>query len=485
MVEIGKLIPLIEGLCTSASEVTEESHRLVIRGEQLRPDQAALLVDIGKELAVVVPDEQPVMRVGGESVALNELEGDDSYLNVGWQFILAKARVSSLLRARSDETTVLFFSENRLCRWLEGIDPLTVQDGYAPDFSNPTTIRVVGLAEPFGGPLLWVLPVDMAAPDASQESGLPDSAETHGLVHVVSTGTSLRIAPRGWALTWGGLDSRSAKAFARLGCIVLGACLVHEIKRGDDHSLMVTIRGGRTHKLALWNSNSTLKWCELMKQLVEAVIWLYAERAETRLRLMTERLALDLNDGECWLACLQRHLPAALRQARDSYGFVILERKDAYFKEMRELMKDMKSQADLYAVKVRDLVSSLVRDTLGVLVFIAFSFVGKFDHQRLYQLLDSGELALFLKVLTAYLVVSFIVQIAAHWRDDQLSRSESENWLNVLQNYTGSQDKMDHFLAPLARRRTTLHVAMIISGVFYGVLALLVLNLPLVVKGML
>lgn len=485
MSEIGDLILLIQRLCASVSDVTEESFRLDVCGDQLRPDQVALLVEIGKKLASVVPSEDPVLRIASESVALNELEADDSYLNSDWRFIVAKTRIAALLQARADETTVLFFSEHGLCRWLENFDPLTIAEGYDPDFSRPTTIRVAGLTQSFGGPLLWVLPVDADPLASSQENGLPESSEVHGLIHVVSTGMSLRIAPRGWALTWGDFGTPCVRALARLSCIVLGACLVHEIKRGDDRVLTVTIRGGKTHKLALWNSNSVLNWPELMKQLVEAVTWVYAERAETRLRLIMDRLALDLNDGECLLACLQQHLVTALRQARDSYGFVILERKDAYFKEMRELMKDMKSQADLYAGKVRDLVSSLVRDTLGVLVFIAFSFVGKFDQQRLQQLLDSSELALFLKVLTAYLVLSLILQLTAHWRDDQLSRSESANWLNVLQNYTGSQDKEDRFLAPLARRRTTLHVAMGISGAFYVLMALLIWNLPLVVKGML
>lgn len=485
MLEVGNLIRLILRLGESASEVFEESHRLVISGKHLRPNQVELLVEIGNKLEVVVPGEQPVMRIGVESVALDELEGDDSYLNASWQFIVAKTRVAALLRVRADESTVLFVSEQGLCRWLEDIDPMAIQDGYSPDFSKPTTIRVFGLENPFGGPFLWVLPVDLTTHPAPQGTGLPASAEIHGLVHVVTTGTSLQIAPRGWALTWGDLGAPSAKVFSRLGCIVLSACLVHEIKRSDDQALTVTIRGGKTHKLALWNINSVLNWSDLMKMFVETVTWVYAERAETRLRLIMDRLALDLNDSACWLACLQQHLVVALNQARDSYGFVILERKDAYFKEMRELMKDMKSQADLYANKVRDLVTSLVRDTLGVLVFIAFSFVGKFDQSRLDQLLDSRELALFLKVLTAYLVLSLILQVATHWRDDQLSRNESENWLNILQNYTGSQDKKDRFLAPLARRRLTLFVAMGFSGVFYAVLALVVWNLPLVVKGML
>ena len=484
MTELGNLILLLQHLCASASDVAEEGFRVDVSGDLLSHEQAILLVSIGKLLSSVVPEEQPVLRINNETIPLPALEADDSYLNNPWRFILAKTRIAALLPARIEENTVLFLSEQGFCGWLEVLDPLSIEGGYNPDFSRTTTIRVAGLKESFGGPELWVLPVDAGLPPEPSESGLPDSVEIHGLVHVVSTSGNLRINPRGWALTWGSFDTPCAKELARLSCIVLSCCLVHEIKRDDDQSLSITIRGGKTHKLPLWNTNSVLNWLPLMTQLLEAVKWVYSERAETRLRLIMDRLALDLNNGECLLASLQQYLAFALRQARDSYGFVILERKDAYFKEMRELMKDMKSQADLYAGKVRDLVSSLVRDTLGVVVFLAFSFVGKFDQQHLHDLLDSNELGLFLKVLAVYLFLSLVLQLVAHLRDDHLSRVEGENWVHVLQNYTGSEDKKERFLAPLAQRRATLHFAMGISAVFYAILALSVWNLPLLVKGM-
>lgn len=67
------------------------------------------------------------------------------------------------------------------------------------------------------------------------------------------------------------------------------------------------------------------------------------------------------------------------------------------YNEMRELMKDMKAQADLFAAKVRDLVASLTRDILGILVFIGFSFIGKFDLKDLESLLLSNALSLVVK----------------------------------------------------------------------------------------
>src|SRR5690606_14845571 len=111
-----------------------------------------------------------------------------------------------------------------------------------------------------------------------------------------------------------------------------------------------------------------------------------------RLKLLLDRLTLDLGTRSCYIESLHTHLAPALRQAQDSYGFVILDRKDAYVKEMREIMKDMKSQADLYAEKTRAITNALIRDFLGVLFIIALSFMGKFDRTNLHALLASHEL---------------------------------------------------------------------------------------------
>lgn len=65
----------------------------------------------------------------------------------------------------------------------------------------------------------------------------------------------------------------------------------------------------------------------------------------------------------------------------------MFERMDAYHKEMREFIKDMNSQADLYAAKVRDI--------LGLLVLVDFSFIAKFDPTKPQELNSSQAFKLF------------------------------------------------------------------------------------------
>jgi hypothetical protein len=195
-----------------------------------------------------------------------------------------------------------------------------------------------------------------------------------------------------------------------------------------------------------------------------------------------DRLSIDIEHGQTLLAGAEKYLAVALQQARDSYNFVILDRKDAYHKEVRELMKDMKSQADLYATKVRDLVNSLTRDILSVLVFIGFSFIGKFDQRNINALLESTELSLLVKFLAGYLVLSCVLQFSSHLRDANLAYQESLTWLDVLQHYSSRSDKQDRFLTPIDRRRVTLFVAMWIVGATYATLVLITWNLPFVIE---
>lgn len=145
-------------------------------------------------------------------------------------------------------------------------------------------------------------------------------------------------------------------------------------------------------------------------------------------------------------------------------------------------MKDMKSQADLYASKVRDLVSSLTRDILSVLVFIGFSFIGKFDQRNIHALLESTELSLLVKFLAGYLLLSCVLQFISHLRDASLAYEESRTWLDVLQHYSSRSDKQDRFLTPIDRRRVTLFVAMGIIGLIYAILILVTWNLPFTVE---
>lgn len=478
---IRELLSSIDELQTSGAEALEESFRLIIKGENLTEVQEHAIRVVMERLESVMPDCSPILQFDEDSSQVDDFLDGSSMLGSSWSIVLPKSPFAAQWRAGDERQILFFFSEMGLFNWLESLNPFVKSSSFDPDFDKPVTIRVLGLNKAFGGPSLCVLPLEDSPPElTTSQMPLPSSADVHAIVHATSSGPNVQISPNGWALTWGALESKAAQPLLRLGCLVLAASLTNEIRYGDT-GVSVKIRGAKQYSLNLWDTNVSLRWAELHKRLVRAVAWVYSERPETRLKLLMDRLTLDLNHGECLLACLYRHLDFALGQAEDSYNFVILDRKDAYYKEMREIMKDMKAQSDYYATKTRDMIGALSRDFLGVLVFLAFSFIGKFDPTKLEGLLSSQELTIFLRFLAGYLTISFFLQLTSLIRDDDLTNRESLRWLEVLRNYTSSQDSIDYFLRPLASRRRTLHHAMYISGILYGSLAITVWHLPKIV----
>ncbi|SDW07395.1 hypothetical protein [Thiocapsa roseopersicina] len=471
------LLESVNDLAVFASAVIEEARRITLEGHSRVPEIGLRITRV-IDAAVALGVDGPVVLIDEVSVVRDDLT--DALEDGGtWRIVLAKTPLAAKLRARNDEDTVLFFSLEGFHEWWATLDPFAHPSGAEPDFCRPTTIRVHGLTEGIGGPYLWVLPLEAIAPALSLYS-IPSSLDVQRLIHLSTTDSSLRICPDGFALTWGVRDCAVLVPLMRISALVLSACLVQELRFvGGEYK--IALRGAKHISLSLAQPMENVT-CITLKSLVEAVIWVYEERPETRLRLIMDRLSIDSDPGDTFLASLANNLTEALRQARDSYAFVILERKDAYYKEMRELMKDMKSQADLYAAKVRDLVASLTRDILGVLFFIGFSFIGKFDQKNLMTLLGSEELSLLLKFLAGYLVLSCALQIVANWRDAKLSYAESESWLEVLQNYTSRKERRESFLRLLQKRRITLLVAMWIVCVVYGFLSIVIWNLPSFVR---
>jgi hypothetical protein len=476
MTAIADLLNTTLQLRGHATQFIDESFRLTAEGESLSGTVKAILQQIDA-LAAQLGIDPPTVMISGEAVNTAEL-ASDTFDDEPWRLVFGKSPLAQKMYARDDENTLLFFTAEGFHQWVGRIDPFQYPGGNDPDLARPTTIRVNGLTAAFGGPLLWVLPPAAVTP-VVPASRLPDQSDVHGLIHTNAV-KPLRVCPSAYALTWGELGSPEARPLVRLSACVLAACLVQELKHADN-GYEATLRGTKRLLLPLYDGEQAVS-AEALLQLAEAVCWVYEERPETRLRLVMDRLSIDIEHGQTLLSGVEKYLSVALQQARDSYTFVILDRKDAYHKEVRELMKDMKSQADLYAAKVRDLVNALTRDVLGVLVLIGFSFIGKFDQKNLQALLESAELSLLAKFLAGYLVLSCALQFSSHLRDADLAYKESKTWLDVLQHYSSQADKEDRFLSPIDRRRITLYFAFGIVGFIYACLVLITWNLPFVIK---
>lgn len=477
---IAKILYQLNILIEASTRVDEQSYRITIEGNSLDTDLIQVIKNI-IQLSIELELERPNVIINEDSVNFQEEDDESLFLDQPWRLILAKTSIAKQLKARENESTFLFISLNGFQKWLKNIDPFVKNSNFDPDFSVPVTFRVQGLKISFGGPMLWVLPIGAESPRII-ESSLPESSDVRGLIHI-NTDRAVNIYPNGFALTWGNVDAPEAKHLRYLSAMVLSVCLSQELKHiGGD--LKVTLKGAKRIVLPLTDSTE-IPSSTFLESLVEAVRWVYAEKPETRLKLLMDRLSIDIQTDQTFLKGMECFLNDAIHQAKDSYDFVILDRKDAYYKELREVMKDMKSQADLFASKIRDLVASLTRDILGVMFAVGFAFFGKFDPSKLQELLTSTHLSLFLKVLSGYLVLSFTLQLSIHWADAKLSESESKKWLSVLRNYTTKADNDDYFVRPIEKRKWSLRIGLVVAGIIYFLSAFIVWNLQCIVHALL
>jgi hypothetical protein len=472
MRQLAPLIAEIQYLCGMGNRSVEELSRLTIEGQAFNETHAMQIRKVNKALATLdVPDV--TLLINGNQIDDEMLENPQQFVSKPWRCIIGKGQLASKITMPDEAQTFLFLDQDRFISWLDTVDPLLAPVKADQPFSGKTIFRINGLAEGLWGPSLKILGVDQVVPVVA-ESTLPEETPVQTNVSI-SAKANIKLRPRVWEITSGDEQSPVAVAIRSKSARVIAACLVQQITETTD-GFSVTLKGTRKVIVPLIDAaNDDHKG---LASLNEALSWVYSERAEIRIKLLVEALCAELDGASSLLKSLKEFLPSALRQARDSYGFVILERKDAYHKEMREFMKDMKAQADLYSTKVRDLVSALTRDILGLLVLVGFSFIAKFDLTKLQELNSSQAFKFLCCALAGYLVLSAGLLMYTSYRDANLGFSEIKNWFKILQNYTSSDDFSDRVIGPLRKRRSYLWGMMWLIGQIYIVLVVVVWNLP-------
>ncbi|MDB5992602.1 MAG: hypothetical protein JWQ10_4005 [Herbaspirillum sp.] len=476
MGQLAPLIAAIQVLCTTSDRSHEELLRLTIEGQALTDAHAMQIRKVNAALDTLGVAHVSLL-INGNQIDDEMLENPQQFVSKPWRCVISKRPLVSKIRMAGDAQTFLFLDQSRFITWLDTVDPLLAPANADQPFAGQTILRVNGMAKGLWGPSLKILGVDEVVPIVG-ESTLPEETSVQTNVSI-SASTNIKLRPRAWEITCGDEQSSVAVAIRRKSARVIAACLVQQITETTE-GLSVMLKG--TRKVIVPLVAATDDDHKGLASLNEALSWVYSERAETRIKLLVEALCAELDGASSLLKSLKEFLPSALKQARDSYGFVILERKDAYHKEMREFMKDMKAQADLYATKVRDLVSALTRDILGLLVLVGFSFIAKFDPTKLQELNSSQAFKLLCHILAGYLVLSAGFLMYTSYRDANLGFDEIKNWFKILQSYTSSNDFSDRVLGPLKNRRLYLWRMMVLIGVMYVVLVLVVWTLPISIR---
>ncbi|WKV49538.1 hypothetical protein [Dickeya fangzhongdai] len=476
------LLAKVKLVKTLASNIIEECYRVTVTGTGMSEHIVTACLEV-EQFCKALNISAPAFRVNNSSLESADELGD--YIksdNCEWNMILSKDSIVSKLIDGNEfartKDNILYLSEEAALEWANKIDPFAVTLGdMSPSFEKETVIWLYNSKINFGGKRITVLPVDVSQPidNDAEIYKLPKRDEINNIVRINSN-EMLIIRPETFIVSWGDKTSPLAKCFMLMAVKCLISCICYELKKKPE-GYFVTFKGTKSF-LGSLDDSCDISLAELQKELIKTVLWIYSERSETRQQLVMDRLSLDMIPENNFFEEIQKNIEVSLQQSQDSYAFVILDRKDAYHKEMRELLKDMRSQADMYASKVRDIVGNVTRDTLGVFAFVGYSFLGKFDKNNLEELLKSHELSLMVKFLAGYLILSFVLQLLIHLRDASLTTRESKKWLSVLQRYTSREENNESFLEPITKRRQTLHFSLFIMSFIYIILALSTWNLP-------
>jgi hypothetical protein len=362
----------------------------------------------------------------------------------------------------------VFLSEQNCVNWLVTVDPTS--EGNVFYVKNPIKIFVEGLDSPLGGPSLYFLPCEKSSLSVAYSTNklMPTAGKVRENVHFVAN--SAYVDPASLLLCGGNYSSRLGKVLINKFSQGISVCIANEFFSSSS----VVIDGIK--RLTLERGELSVPTLVFYDKLVDLVQWLYEDRITTRKKLFNERLTLDISTGSSLLAALENNIDSAFKQARERYNFVILDRKDAYVKELKDLLKDLRSQSDLYAAKIRTLLSNFLRDTLAAIVLIGFTIFTKFtDNSFLNKnnMLDGVFYALGL-----YYLISMVMQAAVDYSDIRVTENELKYWKNVSKELIPDRDFEDHRKRSLAGRRTSARIIYPIICVLYVVIAVLCFNYP-------
>ncbi len=339
-----------------------------------------------------------------------------------WVLIVNKEALASAFgfEPQDGEKVVLFLSPSGFDEWVHR--QLDLVRGY--EWPNRLTILVNGLDNAVFGPQLRCCGLGVDLPQFNPDTPQLNSKVVSALVQLPTEALSRKV---GQSMLSGGDLGAAAFTGLRLWAERDAAQLLSNEVLHRSSGYQVLLRGGRRVSMQL-DTPLIAPTQQQMKLVQEAVSWCFAEHRDARHSLLVDRLALDATEGASFLSFLRTDLAPALQDARDRYRLVVIEQKNAAIKEIRDILKDVRTQADTYASKVRDLTATFLRDLLATMLLIGLGLLGRMNSDGLEKLVNATAVDVFFKVLAAYFILSGVVQISSHWRDLHLTTAELRRW---------------------------------------------------------
>lgn len=355
-----------------------------------------------------------------------------------------------------------FTSTDRCNQWLKTTDPLLQTCPF--NNLNPLKVLIEGLACSFGGEQVqFIAPGSPTVPPLSVNYNLPDRDKLRENIHFI-TNDNVNINLKAYSVQ-GGTGSDVEELFITKACIALTTCIVNEYYSFNK----VILDGIKRVVISIDDGRTKINYDFYLK-LLRLVDWIYEDRISIRKKLFNERLSLDLDTSGTLLEALTTCVDGALNQAKERYNFVIVDRKDAYVKELKELLKDVRMQSELYSVKIRNLLSNFLRDLLAAIVLIGFTIFTKFTDNT--NLANQNLLKYVFYGLSAYYILSIFMQTIVDWIDINVSKLEILYWKNATKELLPEQEFKAHIDRSLKGRRRSLRIIYPLFVLCYLLIAL-------------
>jgi hypothetical protein len=393
-----------------------------------------------------------------------ELQDNENWeLNINKNILLNKEEVYNF-----------FYSEQKLIDWIKQTKPFN--DDYPLNKNKKVNIIVNGLQDNFGGGNLIVCNSDY---DFSENPSViwNNYDETLIMNNVrILNNPNFIIKPLNHFLTFGKI-TKVSQYFYRNSILVLLASLCNEIHGSED----VILRGYRRISIKLGYSyiGNEISM-EYQTQLSDAVKWVYqsTERCDLRLKLLLERVTLDINRSLPYVQSLFSVIQEATNQAKEMFSFIIYDRKDLYQKELKDLLKDLKILSELYSNKLRTLLSNLLRDVLAAFILIGITLFSKIT--EITNLFENNLIRYVFFAFGLYFILSAVFQSIVDFFDIYRSDKEFNFWKHISRGYISKKRFNLYKSKTLKARAIGTSIIYFIVILFYFAIAIVCFNFPCV-----
>lgn len=335
-----------------------------------------------------------------------------------------------------------FYYKDSFTEWVKESNPF--EEDY-PLNKGCYHIFVKELGESFGGSNLIVNEID-SIDESSLVEPIPDFHIENYIR--VSCNSDFVIAPHKQIINWGNVNSIS-KFFYRNAIIVLLASLCDEIAKDGK----IIIRGYKKIQTdiggEIFIEENLLNYYNL---LLEIYKWMYTKEDSYTIkkRLFAERISLDINQESTLYASLYPILSDVYSQIKEQYSYIMYDRKDAYQKELKDLLKDVKNITDLFSSKIRNILANLLRDVLAALILIGITLFSKVS--EVSALSDNHLISYVFKAFGIYFWSSAILQTIFDYIDINRTFMELDYWKNITRSYI-STSKFNEYKEQTVNKR--------------------------------